>query len=76
MRLLSRLQAQHGHAINRLASGVIPSSGSPHKPLTPEPGRQNDQPMNASGTVTLAPIGTMIRDDDDDQRETDDHTWT
>jgi hypothetical protein len=32
--------------------------------------------MNASGTVTLAPIGTMIRDDDDDQRETDDHTWT
>jgi hypothetical protein len=76
MRLPSRLQAQHGHAINRLASGVVLRLGSPHAFPGHSP-RQHDQPMNASCTVRLAAIGTMVRDDcDDDQRETDDHTWT
>jgi hypothetical protein len=76
MRLRSRLQAQHGHAINRLASGVDLGLGSPH--ALPRPSRrQDDPPMNASWRVRLAVIGTMIRDDDDDdQRETDDHIWT
>jgi hypothetical protein len=32
--------------------------------------------MNASWTVRLAPIGTMIKDHDDDHRETDDPRWT
>jgi hypothetical protein len=74
MRLPSRLQAQHGHAINRLAPGVDLGLGSA-KNLLCHSRRQNHQPMNRSWTVRLAPVGTMIRDDDD-QRKTDDHTWT
>jgi hypothetical protein len=74
MRLPSRLQAQSGHAINPLPRphGSAPGLPAIAAAASPKPNNQQYQDR----WVMRATIDTMIRDDDDDHRETDDQTWT